>query len=322
MRRLRWTAALTSAALLLAAPAAGAAADDVSSGWWSSAAPVLGTTAPADQLLVQGGVSAASPLAYAAVAARLPAGSRATSLRLQAGDGSTPGATLALCPLTEPFVPSQGGAAADGPAYDCARTVTVGPDGTTYAFDLGALGGGAGEELAVAVVPTRPGDRVVLAPPGPDAVETTGGEEAPAFPEPEATGGAVPGGSSDAFGSVPASGSPSFHAPATELLGAADPGAGGGAPSILAEPRAAAVGYTAAESTPAPGTGPTAGRPGAMVLLAVVAAAALLLWRAAGRRPEPQSSPTAPNALATGDRVVDARSSSSPAATSSAPATR
>ena len=150
------------------------AATGAESGWWSSAPPAAAVDA-AEGLLVQGGPNAASPIAYAAVTFALEVGESAATLTLAvAGDSaSTPNTTLAACPLTEPFTPTQGGAMGDAPGFDCATKATAAPsdDGAAYRFDVAELA--ADGKLAVAILPTAATDRVVLDPPTVDSLATT-----------------------------------------------------------------------------------------------------------------------------------------------------
>jgi hypothetical protein len=158
-----------------------AAAPDLQ-GWWTAGIPVVGVPlpappdVPADGLLVQGGADAASPTAYAALVFQLETSTVARgqlTLNVSASSAAVPGSQLQLCPLTTTlFSPEQGGAWADAPAYSCATQIagTASQDGHSYRFAVeGLVVDGV---LAVAVVPTAPTDRVVLAHPGADALST------------------------------------------------------------------------------------------------------------------------------------------------------
>jgi hypothetical protein len=178
VRKALLPATLLALVLMPHAAASAAQATAIRSGWWTSA-PIAAPDVPEDGLLVQGGVDQESPTAYAAVSATLLAGTAATQLTLHVSEdgATTPGATLAVCPLTGSFSPSAGGSADDGPLYGCELEVTAEPDadGDTYRFDLRGLD--ASGEVALAILPTAPSTRVVLDAPGIDALEST---EAPA----------------------------------------------------------------------------------------------------------------------------------------------
>jgi hypothetical protein len=158
-------------AILVAEPGAADAA--VEAGWWM--APVaVAPDAPDDGLVVQGGP--ADPLAYAAARFALTPGATPGTLllRVATDSASTPNTSLALCPLTDAFTPAQGGTMDDAPAYDCERSVEAGPsgDGTTYTFDVATLADDG--SLAIAILPTTPTARVVLAAPGADSLTAVG----------------------------------------------------------------------------------------------------------------------------------------------------
>jgi hypothetical protein len=159
-----------------------AAGPAIQSGWWM--APVaVAPDAPARGLVVQGGPT--DDVAYGAVRFTLASDVVPDSLVLTVADGSasTPNTTLALCPLTEPFTPAQGGAMADAPAYDCERSgeAAASDDGATYTFSVGGLV--EDDALAVAILPTAPTDRVVLAAPGDESlVVPDGGATPPTAP--------------------------------------------------------------------------------------------------------------------------------------------
>lgn len=197
--RLARTATLAFVCAAMSATVTGsarAAAPDLQ-GWWTADVPGAGLPlptppdVPADGLLVQGG-GAASPTAYAALVYQLGtstlAGGRLT-LTVSAGSASVPGSQLQLCPLTTTlFIPAQGGAEADAPAYSCRAPVTgiASQDGHKYTFAVGDLV--VDGVLAVAVVPTAPTDRVVFAHPGSDALPTATAEPT-AGPSPTAPSG-------------------------------------------------------------------------------------------------------------------------------------
>jgi hypothetical protein len=105
------------------------AASTVESGWWTAAPILTHPDAPAEGLVVQGGPTSESAVAYAAVDYSLAAGESPVSLRLSVlkGSASTPNTTLAVCPLVESFTPEQGGPLKDAPEFDCAARTTAVP---------------------------------------------------------------------------------------------------------------------------------------------------------------------------------------------------
>ena len=280
MKKLVVGAALAVAGLvLMAGPVGAQEADSIEAGWWTSS-PLPPPDAPADGLVVQGSLQSESPTAYAAVSATLSSGSTALSLTLQVAEGSasTPGSTLALCPLTDAFTPAQGGAADGGPAYDCATsqvTATASEDGTSYTWDISGMP--TTDAVAVAVVPTTPTDRVVFSKPTTASVTV---EVAPATPEPADQSG-TPEPAADSFTtsndfSVPADSGPlTFEVPAPAT------------PVVPDLPR------TAPEISPPAATRPVAaqpiggdgddGRPLAPFIVAGLVALAAVLWGSAGR---------------------------------------
>src|SRR3954462_4251235 len=148
-------------------------------GWWTvtnnPSLPVKPSDplVPATGLLVQGGAS--TPSAYAALSYAIAAGVTAGKLTLAVApnSGSTPGASLQLCPLTTPsFSPEQGGAMENAPTYDCNTKVAAEPNdaGTAYTFTVSSLV--SGEVLAVAIVPVDPTTRVVLSQPADSSLTT------------------------------------------------------------------------------------------------------------------------------------------------------
>ena len=173
MTRLLLVAAV-ALALSPAAPAAAQTSGEVQAGWWTSA-PLAAPDVGEGNLLVQGGPSAESPLAYAAVSIPLGADEVPATLTLTVApdSGTTPNSTLSVCPLaTSSFEPAQGGSADDGPEYSCETSVDAAPssDGS-YVFEIGDLPSiGA---VSVAVLPTVPTDRVVLTTPNADALATS-----------------------------------------------------------------------------------------------------------------------------------------------------
>jgi hypothetical protein len=254
---------------LAAAPRADAAAS-VEAGWWTAAPIALAPDAPADGLVVQGSPDPAQPLSYAAIAYELAPGEGPLSLTLTvaAGSASTPNASLALCPLTGSFIPSNGGPMADAPTYDCATRVTASPtEGPTYQFDvtgLHALGA-----LSLAVVPAGATDRVVLAKPGTEALQTI----------PGAPGGTAP--ATDPLASIESLGDPTpvengLPFESSSLSEVAAP-----APGSTSSPAAAATGADRL-AAPRPFGGDDDGSLLAAALLGVLVVLAVGLWRYAG----------------------------------------
>ena len=167
--------AVLVALALISGPSPALAAPAVESGWWTVAPVVAAPDATADALLVQGGPASDGTAAYAAVAFALGPRESPTSLRLSVREGSasTPNSTLMVCPLVESFRPNQGGPMEEAPDFDCAIRSIAAPstDGTTYAFDLTALG--RPTRVALAILPTAPTDRVVLGRPNQDSLATS-----------------------------------------------------------------------------------------------------------------------------------------------------
>jgi hypothetical protein len=155
-------------------------------GWWTQANPALASQSglpvpappapadvPANGLLVEGGSSAASPTAYAALAYQLPATATVGVLTLIVAPQSatTPNSTLRICPLTNPALNAeQGGPMTDAPAYDCTHSTTAhaSPSGNNFQFRVSTLASNG--TLAVALLPTAPTDRVVFNQAGADSL--------------------------------------------------------------------------------------------------------------------------------------------------------
>jgi hypothetical protein len=146
-------------------------------GWWTATNPgtipglgigfpaVAPPDVPSNGLLVEGGASASSPVAYAGLIYQLPVGSAVGALTLDVASGSatTPSGTLELCPLVEPtLVPDQGGPMSDAPAYNCSKSVigNQASSGASYGFNVSPLV--ADGVLAVAILPTSAAERVVF----------------------------------------------------------------------------------------------------------------------------------------------------------------
>jgi hypothetical protein len=167
---------VTVAVVLLALAGAGpaSAASSTSAGWWTSAPVPVGPDAPPDGLVVQSGAEANQPVAYAAVSFVLAPGERAVSLTLEVAEGSArvPNATLQVCRLTGPFTPAHGGPMSEAPPFDCAASASgeALADGSAYTFDLAEVA--PGDVVGVAVLPKGAADRVVLARPGVESLQT------------------------------------------------------------------------------------------------------------------------------------------------------
>jgi hypothetical protein len=168
--------ALVASVLLVTFGGAAHAEGTVESGWWTSAPAALAPDAPQDGLVVQGGPDPTTPFAFAAVRFTGASGEKAVSLTLKVAPGaaSNPNTALVACPVSGSFTPAQGGAMADAPKFDCSAAKapgTLAADGSSYAFTLEQLASSGGE-TTIAIVPTTPTDRVVLARPGADAFQT------------------------------------------------------------------------------------------------------------------------------------------------------
>jgi hypothetical protein len=275
------------------------AVDSVVSGWWTNAPVALAPDVPSGQLLVQGGPD--EPLAYAGMSFALADGERARTLVLSVApdSASTPGSTLRLCPLTEPATEAAGGAAADGPGYDCASAVEAdAPGGQTYEFDVAQIPASA--TLDVAIVPAAATDRVVLTAPTADDLVVSGGSAtagpdtgsgsttfdpppSPGFDAGGSTSGAFDG--SGSFTPAP-SGSSGLDLPAA--------GAGAGATPEPADDAAAdadsdtvpVASPTPFQASPASATGSSGNRVLPLVVVVLAGAAAICWALAGGSRPE------------------------------------
>lgn len=326
-RRLILVAAASGlTALVLAGPAAYADAP-TQQGWWTSLNPggLLPIPSPPDVpahgLLVQGGLSSSAgaadggATAFAALVYTVPPGSTVTALTLQAAAASTPTSTLELCPLKSSAIAGeQGGPMGDAPSYSCASnsTAKLSALGGRYQFKVSDLVRDG--DLAVAVLPTSPLDRVVIDPPAssslivedqsPSSVTTAPAAQQPpgqpgaalspgaaqaegslSVPTPTATGStSLPGLDSQTVSSAPDSALPSTTG-----------GQGGSPPTMASAPSAAGPSRAPVQGRVAPvpealnasfGAGhssPTASKP----WLAVLAVAALVVagagWVIAGR---------------------------------------
>ena len=126
---------------------------------------------PTNGLLVEGGSGSATgasdsnPTAFAAVVYQLAQGDTATTLTLNVTSGSatTPSVTLELCPLANPALKAeQGGPMSDAPTFNCSTNATsqASSSGGSFKFDISKFA--STEDLAVAILPTSPTDRVVF----------------------------------------------------------------------------------------------------------------------------------------------------------------
>lgn len=270
-------------------------------GWWTAATPVIYPDVPPDGLVVHGGSSPDAPLAYSAVGFEVDPQVTSVSLRLSVapGSASTPGASVAACPLTgASFSPARGGPLSDAPPFDCTTRVTAGPsaDGSTYRLDLTSLVREGG--VAVAVVPTAAGERVVFSAPTPSAVEVA---------EPPTGAGAVAGpvGPAEPGAVAPSGGDGDAGASAVAITGGADslvlppppavPEAAAPAPPEV--PRAVGAPGSGGTGTTVAGAGEVAQAPTvaaatertsgvAAAAFAGLAVFAALLWFLAGRGPD------------------------------------
>jgi hypothetical protein len=231
---------------------------------------------------------------------------------------TTPNSVLQLCVLHGPaFQPEQGGPAADAPSFDCSRNASASRSGTdtAYKFDVTSLVSDG--ELAIAILPTSPADRVVLDQPGVQslAVQTSSVGAGSGGSTPAATGPAIgasgttpavtgspagsdvtgaPGGSSvvgaPASGTAPgvagtASDTPSPAPSLSQTLdgaATANPSPGGAERTSTQPTGATAVTGPTQQLTAASSSGGEVSPLGLGVLLAAVVIGAIL-WTAAGR---------------------------------------
>lgn len=185
-RRTRLLALLLAAWCSVAATGGAQADAPVRQGWWSFTGSMLtAPDVPADGLVVQG--AADNPDAVAALVYPVPEDVLAATLTLQVApqSGTVPGSIIKACPLTNlTFVPAQGGALADAPAWSCEDSVagTSDTDSASYVFSVGPLIRSG--HLGVALVGSSVGDRVVFAHPGGSSLTTVASEPAPVVPAP------------------------------------------------------------------------------------------------------------------------------------------
>ena len=298
MRRL--AVVLAGGALALAAVAgftlgAGAVAPS-EQGWWTSTnlggtTQSLGVASPAppdvtsNGLLIEGGPSAASPIAYAGLIYQVPSGATAGTLTLTVAPSSatTPNSTLEVCPLTIPLlIPEQGGPMSDAPAYDCTTNTTAkaSSSGDGFAFDVSKLASNG--VLALAILPTSATDRVVFSQPSATSLavtqSTTTSNTAPA-PAAGNTGTAP----APAAGNTGSATSPTFGNPSSSFSNpqplATTPSS---TPTATTQPVSHAI-----APPPLPVASTLARANTAVVILVLVGlAAAAALWAAAGRKAE------------------------------------
>jgi hypothetical protein len=296
--KLRVTAVVVTLATFAAVVFCGARASadaPTTAGWWTVANPgpfslPVGSDVPKGGLLVEGGSGSApgaadsSPVAYAAVVYKFDAGATpgALTLKVPSGSASTPTAVLQLCPLkSDTFKAAQGAPIADAPPFSCQNSVTaaLASNGSSYTFYVSSLS--TDNELAVAILPTSPSDRVVLAAPGADSLPITPGNTDAAS--------ATPAGA-DAASATPADAGSTSQAPS--LTGG--PSDASSLPSIAASTGAAATtpaSSSATPSTPRAGNFPissaniasTASK-GAVAFLVAALLMGLVEWELAGRK--------------------------------------
>ena len=301
------------ALLVSAIGAAGAAAfasparaeGPVDQGWWTSTTPaglpigaVTPPDVPAQGLLVQGGPGATTgpgdtgATAYAALVFGVAPGATVGHLTLTAAPGSlsTPAAVLEVCALTDSaFSSVQGGPISAAPPYDCSHDVTATESSTsTFAFSVADLV--SGSQLAVAVLPTSPLERVVLVAPGEGTLETTAASSAgltgvttvpttlgsvpAAVPEPATTALPTAPASVSAVGSTSPAPAPAVS-PAVAPLPASSTTAAPSGTSGVPGAATAIVGSTTESS---------GANPAAAIVAAGLVVLGALAWRSAGRQ--------------------------------------
>ncbi len=283
--------ALAVCLTMRAAPAAADAPEQ--QGWWTVLNPGVGGLSapvpvppdvPSDGLLVQGGPSASSPAAFAALLYSLGQGASASTLTLQVTGNSatTPNSTLEICPLSsDSFNAQEGGPMSAAPSYDCTNKVTASAssNGTSYQFDASSLVSNG--TLAVAVLPTSPSDRVVFNAPDSNslavqAAAISSGDTSSSGNSSSALGGV--GGVSNPSNSGVSNPGGSFSVPAsgTSPSGTSIPSGSSQSPST---PRAQNV-----QAFQAFGTAAQQAAPLAVALVAIGLIGGAALWIYAGRR--------------------------------------
>jgi hypothetical protein len=286
--------ALATLAAIVFCGARASADPPTTAGWWTVANPgplslPVGSDVPKGGLLIEGGYGSAtgaadsSPVAYAAVVYKFDAGATpgALTLTVPSGSASTPTAVLQLCPLkSDTFKAAQGAPMAEAPPFNCQNSVTAAlpSNGSSYTFYVSSLS--TDGELAVAILPTSPSDRVVLAAPGADSLPTT--------PATTDTASAAPGGA-DTGSATPTDGGSTAQAPS--LTGG--PSDASSLPSTPASADAAAItpaNASATPSTPRTGNFPTSANiastasKGAVAFLVAALLMGLVEWELAGRK--------------------------------------
>lgn len=236
---------------------------------------------------MQGGPDGGQPVAYAAVRYTLAEGETPTSLTLTVAtaSASTPGVALAVCQLTATFTPEQGGSMAKAPNFDCGAKQTGSPasGGANYTFDVARFASDGA--LAVAILPTAPTDRVVLAKPGVESLQSS------------ASAGGSLGASTSDYSSEPTADAPQGNAAADTAAASLDRGFDLPAAPVP-EPAtqvAATPGASQDPTRPAPEPSGVAAEPAAItaghgrsklptIAFGGLALTAAALWMSAGRR--------------------------------------
>jgi len=276
------------------------AASSVQSGWWTSAPVAVAPDVGADQLLVQGGPNASQPVAYAGISFALAPGEVPQRLAVTVAPNSatTPATALALCRLALPATSAKGDPASGGPPFDCSTKVQAAPSSTggRYEFDVSGLG--ADGALNVAVLPTQSTDRVVLAKPTLDALQTTAAAStsSPSVGSPDNGGG-----SSAASTDVVGAGQGGTSITGTSPLSGVDTSeTTAGVVSSPGPAPAPAVRASADNTTPAvrlstPAASQRSGDSHAITPFAfgAMAAAAIAMWALAGQRSPEEASESA-----------------------------
>jgi hypothetical protein len=241
-------------------------------------------------LLIQGGLSSTSgstntgPTAFAAVVYRIPTAATIGKLKVTVApnSGTTPVSVLELCPIDGTSINiEQGGPMKDAPSFKCATNVTASPSsgGNTYEFDVSKLVPNG--VLGVAILPTSPLDRVVLAPPDAESLPVQSVPESTSSQDVsnEATNGSTSAPPDSSLAPAPLG--PTGPVLPDALPAPAASTAAGTAQGPPAQSRAAPIGSSGsfASSIPTPegaaGTG--------VLLLAAGVVVAGVAWNAAGR---------------------------------------
>ena len=304
---MRRSSLATAATIGLAVAAAGMftaparAEGPTTEGWWTSTTPaglpISGVTppdVPTGGLLIQGGPGAAAgpsdtgATAYAALVFGIAPNATVTSLTLTevASSLSTPGAVLELCALTDSaFSAASGGPISAAPPYDCSQAVTAtqSSSGATFTFSVGQLV--ASNQVAVAVLPTSPVERVVLAAPGENALGVSSAS-ATTLPPPTSTPTTVV---SAPTGAPVATTVPAGPAPVVPAVSAPTPSASnqGVNPAVAPlETTSTTVAHTtprAAAVLPASTASSSGPNPAAMIIALALLLLGAAAWLVAGR---------------------------------------